>query len=201
MGLFELISRLAVRDGTSGDDTIRGSRNDDIIKGFGGDDALLGEDGNDTLRGGNGDDTLDGHDGNDRLLGGEGNDHLFGGKGRDVLIGGAGRDLLELGPTGGSRDKIVLRDISDSEVGSRHDLVTDFIRGQDTVKLSDIDADISSAQDDAFCWIGSEQFSGTPGDLRVANDLLQGDVDGDGVADFEIFFSGFSAPTEADIIL
>ncbi len=49
-------------------------------------------------------------------------------------------------------------------------------------------------RDNAFTFIGSAAFSGTAGELRSftinGNTVVRGDVDGDGVADLEIFING-----------
>ncbi|MCY1288267.1 hypothetical protein D9M70_372980 [compost metagenome] len=77
--------------------------------------------GNDRLEGGAGNDLLFGQGGNDTLIGGEGDDVLFGGMGNDLLSGGAGKDTFKwlLGDTG-------------------TDTVTDFVKGTDTLDLSDL---------------------------------------------------------------
>jgi serralysin len=112
-----------------------------------------------------------------------GNDTLVGGYGNDVLHGGAGTDRL----TGGSGyDTFVFRD-GDSGTGTARDTITDFTRGQDRIDLSGMDANLNTAGvDDAFNFIGSQAFTGVAGQLRVQAGLVQGDTNGDGVADFEI---------------
>jgi Ca2+-binding RTX toxin-like protein len=57
----------------------------------------LGTTGNDTLTGTSGADTLYGLEGNDTLYGGAGNDILLGREGDDVLVGGGGADSLNGG--------------------------------------------------------------------------------------------------------
>lgn len=59
------------------------------------------------------------------------------------------------------------------------------------IDLSRIDAHAQAAGDQAFSFIGGGAFSGHAGELRVQEDrapiwLVQGDIDGDGSADFEI---------------
>ncbi|WP_430885365.1 calcium-binding protein [Fusibacter sp. JL216-2] len=82
-------------EGTSGDDTYKGTNSNDHFNGLEGADTVYGYGGNDTLNGGADDDTLYGNDGNDILDGGTGSDTLYGGSGDDVLIGGSGNDELE----------------------------------------------------------------------------------------------------------
>ena len=63
---------MAIFNGTSAGDTLRGGAEDDTLNGLGGDDFLYGNAGNDTLSGG---------DGSDQLFGGPGNDTIDGGTG------------------------------------------------------------------------------------------------------------------------
>jgi hypothetical protein len=59
----------------------------------------------------------------------------------------------------------------------------------DLINLSQIDA-ISGGANDAFTFIGSGAFSGTAGELRATLSggswTVQGDVNGDGIADIEM---------------
>ena len=102
-----------------------------LIKGGSGNDQLNGFDKNDRIYGGEGADTLEGRDGDDVLDGGAGTDALTGGEGNDVLDGGAGTDTL----TGGEgNDWFTLHQgvlTSDSTL----DVVTDFTRGEDKIKV------------------------------------------------------------------
>ncbi len=78
--------------GSSGPDSLAGTRRRDVICGLGGNDVIRGAGGDDLLLGGGGHDTLRGEDGNDVLLGGAGRDVLDGGRGRDRCVGGSGRN-------------------------------------------------------------------------------------------------------------
>jgi len=123
--------------------------------------------------------------GKDTLLGGGGNDTLIGGYGNDRLVGGNGDDVLS-GGTGG--DRFVF---SDPRHGTDRILDFDAAEG-DRILLRKIDADTATAADDAFVFIGDAAFSGTAGELRAkATDggtvqRIEGDVDGDGVAELTI---------------
>jgi Ca2+-binding RTX toxin-like protein len=135
-------------------------------------------------------DLLDGLGGPDELLGNAGNDVIDGGAGDDILTGGPGSDVLS-GGTGG--DVFRLRD-GDTGTGAGADRITDFVNYVDKVDLRGIDANSAVAGDQAFSWIGTAAFSGTAGELRWLFDGtdtgLQGDITGDGAADFEIVFTG-----------
>jgi CSLREA domain-containing protein len=76
--------RVVNRVGTSGMDTLGGTKKADGILGLGGKDILRGRAGTDGLCGG---------EGKDKLLGGKGKDKLLGGKGKDKLKGGPGKDV------------------------------------------------------------------------------------------------------------
>jgi serralysin len=152
--------------------------------------AVVGNAGANILSGGGGNDTLSGLLGDDMLIGGDGNDRLDGGLGIDTLIGASGADVLF---GGAGNDKFIYTNITDSAVGAR-DSITDFTSGQDVIDLSAIDADTIQAGDQAFSFIGSAAFHGAAGELRFAAGILTGDVNGDGVADFQIGVSLVGAP-------
>jgi Ca2+-binding RTX toxin-like protein len=152
------------------------------------DNGLIGNAAANDLAGGAGDDTLTGDDGADRLDGGGGDDRLSGGNGADKLAGGLDRDVL----IGGADPDIFDFDaIAESAVGADRDAIFDFMSGADIIDLSDIDAATGSDGDQAFAFIGAQGFSGAAGELRFSDlgpaCLVQGDVDGDTVADLEIF--------------
>lgn len=66
------------------------------------------------------------------------------------------------------------------------DSITDFQHNQhDKIDLHSIDANVVSL-DEAFHFIGAARFHQQAGELRYARHILQGDVDGDGTADFQI---------------
>lgn len=150
--------------------------------------------GADRLFGGDGDDFLEGLHGRDRLLGGYGDDKLFGGGGRDVLrgengddtlLGGGGADLLVGGP---GDDVFRFSDVHQSSTQSG-DVIADFVMDHDRIDLSGIDARPGKG-DQAFRFINADRFSDSPGDLRYRKGELEGDIDGDGVADFAITLRG-----------
>ena len=151
--------------------------------------TLNGNSGNNVIRGGDGIDTILGNDGNDTLFGDAGADILRGGNGDDILNGGLGADQLQ-GGTGA--DIFRFTDIKDLGLsGATTDRVLDFSAVQgDRIDLTTIDANANVAGNQAFTFIGAAAFTGTAGELRVqasgTNQLVYGDVNGDGVADFLI---------------
>jgi Ca2+-binding RTX toxin-like protein len=154
--------------------------------------------GADSYQGGNRADTLSGMSGKDRLIGGGGNDTLSGGAGADRLDGNAGRDSLNGGKgadtlAGGSgADDFVFKSVADSR-GSAVDTITDFSgSGGDRIDLSGLDADVTTAKNQAFDFIGTAAFSGDAGELRTVKSKTGTDVhvdlNGDKKSDFTLHF-------------
>lgn len=156
--------------------------------------AVTGTDGNDTLSGLEGMDTLKGGAGIDTIDGGSGNDALFGGAGRDILTGGIGADRFSF-LTGDS-----------GPASAQTDRITDFSHADaDRVVLNRIDANGATPTDDAFSFIGTTAFHNVAGELRYsfvgADTLIEGDVNGDGVADLAIRLTGHVVIVVSDFVL
>ncbi len=167
------------------DDQLVGSRLGDWIHGHGGNDLLWGENGSDVLLGGKG---------HDVLRGGFGDDILAGGKGRDDLFGNQDSDTFDFNR------------IKDSTRGAHgRDTIWDFNETDgDVIDLSDIDARPGGA-DNAFKFIGLQDFHGRKGELRVIDKgtsvLVQADVNGDGKADFAILVKHVAGLDAGDFVL
>jgi Ca2+-binding RTX toxin-like protein len=133
---------------------------------------------------------LIGNAGKNEFDGGKGNDILIGGGGKDKLVGGAGADIFKF------------LNITDSVVGSKRDTIEDFKVGVDRIDLSAIDAVTGTAANEAFVLI-STNFTHETGQLRfdTAKGILAGDVNGDGLADFEIALAGVSQLSLNDLML
>ncbi|MGH6768977.1 MAG: calcium-binding protein [Xanthobacteraceae bacterium] len=131
--------------------------------------------------------TIIGSTGANKLLGMNGNDSLNGGSGNDILTGGFGRDIM-IGSTG--FDDFDFNSISESRVGSTRDVINSFQRGIDDIDLRTIDARSGVSGNQAFTFIGTQDFNDVRGELRYrdlgSTCIVQGDVNGDGRADFEI---------------
>lgn len=156
-------------------ENVRGRQTGDIIFGSGVANVLLGEDGSDGLFGYGGNDTLDG------------------GADVDVLVGGAGADKL----TGGAGvDYFLYQVVSDSGPGkAARDTILDFEDGVDFIELEGIDADTKNGignPGDQFHYTGQnvDFIPNDPGGLRTLTTAtgwtIEGDVTGDGKADFAI---------------
>jgi Ca2+-binding RTX toxin-like protein len=124
---------------------------------------------NNFLQGGGGNDAISGAGGGDVIIGGAGNDWIRGGTGPDFLVGEGGAD------------KFVYYTVADAgfATGGTGDFITDFAgintgaTERDRIDLHRIDADTSTAADDAFHFIGSGEFTGTAGELRDVSDTIE----------------------------
>jgi len=135
-----------------------------------------------------GKDDVVGFKGDDRLFGGDGEDFLSGGNGKDELTGGKGADHLE---GGGNADHFIFADVNEMGKGSNADIIEDF---EDGDKI-----DLSGAG--SFTYINDQNFNNVAGELRFEDGILQGDVDGDGNADFEIKVKDVNALQDSDFTL
>ena len=184
--------------------TITGDNLDNVLSGGTAADSIFGLGGNDTLRGNAGDDLLEGGAGNDRLYGGTGADKLYGGDGADLLRGEAGRDEAW---GGAGADSFIF---DDSHFGGATtatcDVIHDFsaILG-DKIGLNLVDANSGLIGDQAFSFIGTAAFGHVAGQLRYqqisGNTYVQGDTNGDAIADFFIRLDGLQTLNSAAFIL
>lgn len=199
----------------AGNDTGNGGAGNDSVNGGAGNDILFGEGGIDTLVGGSGNDRIFGEDGADRLFGDLGNDNVQGGLGNDQVVGGAGNDTLNgaagadslfgeggadllIGGLGADRFEMRATGFSTVDLAGR-DRINDFSRAQgDKIHLAFIDANGNAAGNGTFSFIGQNGFTGVRGQLRVQDNgstqVIFGDVNGDGAADFAINVVGAGVP-------
>jgi Ca2+-binding RTX toxin-like protein len=188
-----------------------GEQGNDRIDGNGLNNHISGGLGNDTIAAGAGNDIVFGDAGNDDIFAGIGGDTIFGGLGDDILNGQAGTDELYGGLgkdflTGGTEDDyFYFRALADSKKGAARDVILDFSSSDsDRIVLSDIDAKRGGA-DNAFKFIGKQGFHDKAGELHFVNKggylLVEGDVNGDGRADFQIEVHGVTALTAGDFAL
>jgi serralysin len=153
---------------------------------------------NNVITGNNAGNALRGLDGGDRLIGANGNDSMDGGTGRDVLFGGLGRDVM-IG--GADSDTFVYSSLAESTVGVNRDVLSfsgslAHPNDHDVINLRNIDANSTVAGNQAFLFQGLVPFTGAPGDLIYSVDaahgrtIVEGDVNGDKKADFQIEVRG-----------
>ncbi|PWC40144.1 calcium-binding protein [Azospirillum sp. TSO35-2] len=200
--------------GEDGNDWLDGGAGTDWLDGGSGNDTLYGGLGGDVLRGGTGDDWLFGDVYSDRtheiavnandtttsyedvLLGGSGNDTLVGGYGADLMDGGAGTDYFSVRnlneSTLAAPDVIINFNgaaVAEAALQGLASYATIGAEG-DRIDVSEIDAIAATSEtNDAFTFVGTAGFSAA-GQLRTqtsgAVTLIEGEVNGDGVADFRI---------------
>lgn len=149
---------------------------------------VVGNDEANLIRGNDAANIINGRLGNDRLLGFGGDDKFVGGVGRDLLTGGSGDDVF------------IYTSALESFAGRSRDVILDFTLDADLIDLSFIDADLNRSGDQAFDFIGSNAFNDA-GQLRYTGTVLQGDLQGDGLSDFEITIANGVALLSIDFIL
>jgi Ca2+-binding RTX toxin-like protein len=213
----------------AGNDIVTGSTGDDVIVGGAGADTLNGGAGIDTLSyvgstaavvidlgsntatggdatgdmisnfenimGSSASDILTGNAGDNTIWGGAGNDRITGAAGFDTLYGQLGNDIFDFNA------------ISESAVGFYSDTIADFVKGQDKIDVTTIDANTALAGDQNFIFVGTTAFSGVAGQLRYDTSIgdgythIFGDINGDRIADFEIRLNGAFTLVATDFIL
>ena len=125
-------------------------------------------------KGGSARDVLWGNEAANVLTGNGGDDVLNGFEGADTYVGGAGYDVHMF---------------SHLESG---DSVADFMTNEDKLDLRGTGV--------SFTYVGNAAFTNTAGELRYDNGVLEGDADGDGIADISIDLG--NAPLAAtDLVL
>jgi Ca2+-binding RTX toxin-like protein len=139
-----------------------------------------------TLSGGRGDDVISGGAGDDTIFGQSGNDRLDGGGGADTIFGGSGTDTY------------IFDELSDFGVDG-----LDFLASLRT-DLGD-KVDVSQLSDDPFSFLGAAAFTGGGApelryDQTGTQFLVQGDINGDGVADFQ-FLATAPSLSASDFII
>ncbi|KAA0577836.1 calcium-binding protein [Azospirillum sp. B21] len=199
--------------GEDGNDWLDAGAGNDWLDGGVGNDTLYGGLGGDVLRGGGGDDILFGDVYSDRnteisvnprdtttlyedvLLGGAGNDTLVGGYGADLMDGGAGADVFSIRnlneSTLATPDVIIAFNgavVAEEALQGLASYATIGAEG-DRIDVSEIDAITGATANDAFTFVGTAGFTAA-GQLRYQASgtvtLIEGEVNGDGAADFRI---------------
>lgn len=128
------------------------------------------------------------------IVGNSGNNGIYGLAGRDIMRGGAGADVFHY-----------LNSAETGKTATTRDLIQDFTVGVDKINLTIADANILLAGDQNFAFLATRgaAFTGVAGQLRYvwednANNaldktIIEGDVNGDRLVDFQIELSGFQA--------
>ena len=139
------INEATFREGTDGNDAIRGNLTDDLVTAGDGDDRIVTRAGWDEIDAGAGDDIVVSGAGLDIVNGGAGNDNIFGGLSDDILYGGADNDVLRGGVGndtlygGAGDDRLggsVGADVFMFADGSERDVVRGFNAEEDVLALN-----------------------------------------------------------------
>ena len=131
-----------------------------------------------------------GLDGADTLVGGKANDMLLGLKGKDQLKGGRGADVL-IGGKG--KDTFLYENVKESRAAKgKSDHLLDFGK-KDKIDLSGLA--------DELRFIGRDSFSGTAGDVRFDDEMLEVDKNGNGKADLSLVLPGTESIKSSNLIL
>jgi Ca2+-binding RTX toxin-like protein len=141
----------------------------------------------------------------ENVTGGSGNDTLTGDSLANVLSGGRGKDTL----TGGANaDSFDFNLKTETPKGANHDVIMDFsgVGGElDHIDVRGIDANTQLHGNQNFHFIGAHHFHHEAGELHVLDKgaffLVEGDIDGNGHADFQIEVHSAAALAKADFIL
>jgi hypothetical protein len=84
-------------------------------------------------------------------------------------------------------------------------VITDFAHLTDKIDLMGTDADTTIARDQAFHWVGTAVFTGTPGELGYftsgGNTIIRGSNDADTANEFQIQLNGIKTLTVDDFYL
>lgn len=134
------------------------------------------------------------------LIGGAGSDYIVGGAGDDTIAGRGGPDTMY---GGGGADTFVFTALTDAPVGGSLTTIGDFVDGQDKIDLTAIKT-TGADPGQPLTFIGSNGFTGVAGQVhQVAssgNTIVEGDVNGDTVADFQIELVGTHTLQSSDFV-
>lgn len=114
--------------------------------------------------------------GNDRLISGGSNVLLSGGVGNDLLQGGAGEQYFR----GGLNADFFSFTEADAQLEG------------DRIGINAVLGITNSLAGQGWTYIDSANFNGVAGELRFANGLLQGDTDGNRIANLQIQLDGIN---------
>ncbi len=203
-----MVNNIGIAQGTHIKTGIGGTAGD-TINGNSAANRLLGREGADKLNGGLGGDWLQGDAGNDTMNGGAGNDTLNAGSGDDLLIGGLGKDTMN---GGAGDDRFDFNTVAEIGKGITRDVIIGFAHLIDKIDLGTVDANGTAAGHTfAFLAARSAAFTGVAGQLRWFRDdqpgtlndktIIEGDINGNKVFDFQIQLAGLKSLTAPDFVL
>ena len=121
---------------------------------------------------------------------------ITGGAGRDTMTGAAGKDVFDFNLV-----------TETTKVAATRDVIKDFVHLTDRIDLSTIDANSKLAANQAFTFLATKgaAFTGVAGQLHYlasgTNTIVEGDTNGDKIADFQIELTGAKTLTSVDFVL
>lgn len=125
------------------------------------------------------------------LIGGAGQDFIVGGAGGDTIAGHGGPDAM-FGQ--GGADRFIFTALGDAPLGANLTRIGDFVAGEDKIDLSALTTVGGVNPGQPLAFIGTGPFTNHAGEVRQApsglDTIVEGDVDGDGAADFQIRLDG-----------
>jgi Ca2+-binding RTX toxin-like protein len=133
---------------------------------------------------------------NNVMIGNAAANIITGGLGHDTMTGGLGRDVFDFNLI-----------TETTKVATTRDFITDFTHLTDRVDLSTIDSNTKLAGNQAFAFLAAKgaAFTGVAGQLHYiaqgVNTVIEGDINGDKIADFQIQLNGIKVLTAADFVL
>ena len=135
------------------------------------------------------------------------------GKGNDRLVGGTSRDTLT-GGSGPGRDVFEYNAFNETgKTASTRDYIVDFVHGVDKIDLLTIDANGTAAGYGTFKFLAAKgaAFTGVKGQLHwfqvnsanpaADRTFIEGDINGDKRADFQIELKGLKVLAAYDFVL
>lgn len=194
----------AVLLGGPGEDRLQGTGSNETLRSYDGSDVVYAGSGNDIVWGGAGADQIFGEAGDDELHGGPGNDRVDGGDGNDDIFGGRGADLVS---GGAGNDNFIFKSVD--QIGSQiaRDTIDDFVAGEDHIDLHLLDANHDAPANQRFGFVIDPSTTVVKNSITWFQDaehgvtIVQGDVDGDAVADFQIEMTGLMNLSAEDFLL
>ena len=139
---------------------------------------------------------LGGNAANNVLVGNDAANSLYGLGGRDVMRGGLGADKF-----------VYLFNSDTGKTAVTRDLIQDFTPGTDKIDLSALDANGAAPLNGTFQFQATQgaAFTGVAGQLHyfasAGNTIIEGDFNGDKVADFQIELTGLKTLLGTDFVL
>jgi len=125
-------------------------------------------------------------------------ENAVGGGGGDSIVANAAANVLT---GGGGADTFIFHSSGDVHA----DRIADFASGVDKIDLTRLDSRTATAENDSFTFIGTNAFSGAAGELRYeaigGGVRVEGDLNGDAVADFSFALDNATTLVSTDFFL